>query len=249
MKGLIIYLTILTILLMGSVVNAGFGLFVHCEDYLCVEGTEVKFEFLFTNNLNSSIIVYNMLVVDENTRENLAVFDEPYIVPIGGNHDINLSTIIRKPLEGYTFYLKPCVKVGFEGSNETKYVCGLVGDQFTITPREKVDCIVDNDCSPGSVCSGKYKCITLECADDEAILKHSCGKLSCKKTEKAINHICVKTGIYAIPGHYWIIGIFFMIIVMIVIYFGGKSPQKKDSEDSEISEKKRRQKKSKRRRK
>jgi hypothetical protein len=244
MKGLIFYLMILTAVLISTPIWAAFGLYVHCDNFLCVEGTEVKFEFLFQNTLNESIIVYNILIVDENTRENLALFDETYVIPPEGVHDVNLTTKIRRPIEGYTFFLKPCIKVGFEGSNESKYVCGEIGRQLTVTPREKVDCIKDNDCSVGYSCSERYSCNPLECQTHEAVLDHSCAKLVCKKGEEAINNQCVKVGIYAISAIYWIIGIIILLLVIIILFSKTKKNKDytKDTEKEEKSEKRKRKK-------
>jgi hypothetical protein len=229
---LALFLIISTILV--SNVFAGIDVTHKCIDFRCVEGTDVTFEFFVDNNIEESIIIDRFMVVERDTLEVIAFYNEKYVLPPGSEIEINITLPIKMPLEGYTYFYNPCIIVSsiddFDNNIPGQYVCGDITKTLTVTPRERVECIQDSDCKEGMYCSKNYSCLFLDCKDDEAIVGNKCMKLVCNNFEIAKDHICQKKSILKSPILIWIGLLVLVLIILAYIIFVSKSNPKPKSD-------------------
>lgn len=198
-------------LLMLPIALAGIDVEHKCSDFLCIEGTPVTFSMEVYNNLNHTLVIDNFFLIEKNTQEILAFYDEQvFTVPSGELVALNLSKPVEMPNQGFTYYYVPCVNASIKDTNESQFICSQTIRTLTVTPEENVDCIEDEDCEVGYRClQGRHVCQALDCEDDEAILPHSCMQLSCGPYEVARNHQC--------EGNNYVIPIFIAVLVIVVV--------------------------------
>ena len=178
---------ILLFIIMLVVINSVFSLAsiditYSCENRNCLEGTPVNFTVAIGNNINKTISIDNIKVVETNTRQILALnLMKEEILESGERGEYLIQTLVAKPInETYTYYFVPCfsAKIFDEGGgiSEQGEVCGEIEKSMPILPLGKVWCETDDECNWNEYCNtfSLYKCVTLECAEGETSWNHTC---------------------------------------------------------------------------
>jgi hypothetical protein len=208
------YLIIITLLAGVSLVNASIEADYRCEDFLCVEGTDLNFELWFYNNANINVTVNSFFVIDKNTQDILVAYNaQKFDVPPGEEVQLNLTTSVMAPRTGFTHYYVPCINAS--GENESEIVCSRTIKTITITPKTEVECVENSDCMEGYTCNRTHYCQELMCDDDEAILPHSCLELYCGPFSSAKEHACRQSVILS----YWPHALIAAIILIAYLFW------------------------------
>lgn len=180
-------------MIMASAAFASIDVHHSCENTLCAVNDPVTFEFEIYNNLESDIVIYTVLALDNKNFTPLAREQISVLLPGKQTGWINLTKQVDLPDEGFTWYYNPCMLVAFAHTpNVTQKICGDAERQLTLTPESKLGCREDVQCEAGTYCNQRtYRCMELECADNEAVFTNECRELACGKNELAQNHTCV----------------------------------------------------------
>jgi len=155
-----------------------------CQKKSCIEGSMVKWTVPVYNNINKTIIVEYINIIDSNSIS-IAFYDaeKDKTLNPGESYTYVFDTLITAPPSGYTWYYKPCMRIRIEGSSKSGLVCRDAVKSFTVLPISKAGCIFSSDCAINEECD-KYtqKCKLLECGEDQAIKNHECISKSYLKT-------------------------------------------------------------------
>jgi uncharacterized membrane protein YciS (DUF1049 family) len=173
MKKIIAYLLIL---LMLPLAFASIDSTAECEKKSCVEGSIVHWTVPVVNNINKTIIIEYIRIVDANSIS-MAYYDaekNKTLAP-GENYTYEFDTLITAPLSGYTWYYKPCMRITVEGGSESQFVCGGAVKSFSVLPISKTGCLLDSDCPINEVCDDyTMKCVSLGCENGNAVKGNAC---------------------------------------------------------------------------
>lgn len=201
-------------LLVVATVYASIDSVPECQKKSCVQGSIVHWTVPVYNNINRTIKIEYIRLLDENDlsiayydaeRNKTLKPDESYVY--------EFEQLIVAPPKGYTWYYKPCMRVWVEGANESGFVCKDVIKTFTVLPRLKAECFLDSDCATNEKCEeDTLKCISLECEKDEAVENHRCVSKNLYKKVSSTTRIIVLAAI---------------IVVLAVIIFFIAKPKKK----------------------
>jgi hypothetical protein len=173
MKKTIVYMMIL---LMLPLAFASIDASYKCEKKSCVEGSMVHWKVPVVNNIDKTIIVEYIRLVDENSFS-IAYYDaeKNRTFRPGENYTYEFDTLISAPPSGYTWYYKPCMRIRAEGGSESQFVCKDVVKSFSVLPRDKAECMLDSDCPINEACDDyTQKCRSLECASGYAVKDNAC---------------------------------------------------------------------------
>jgi hypothetical protein len=147
-----------------------------CDKKSCVEGSMAHWSVAVSNNINKTIVVEYIRLVDENDLS-IAYHDaerNKTFVP-GESYIYTFDTLIVAPPSGYTWYYKPCMRVRLEGSNTSQFVCKDGVKSFSVLPKDKTECSSDEDCAINEICEQyTLKCKSIECKEGEAVNDHQC---------------------------------------------------------------------------
>ena len=219
----------LMVLLSCSLAFASIDSAAECEKKSCVEGSMVHWTVPVSNNINSSIIIEYIRIVDDNSLS-MAYYDAERNKTLepGESYIYEFDTLIAAPPSGYTWYYKPCMRVRLEGSSESQFVCKDAVKSFTVLPRSKADCFLDSDCAVNEVCDGyTLKCKALECEDGDVVKDHECSSESFyEKISGARNMILISIGVVVL-----------IIVAIVLLSRKGGSEEDDESWDDEESKK------------
>ena len=147
-----------------------------CEKKSCVEGSIMHWTVPVFNNINKTIIVEYIRLVDENSLS-VAFYDaerNKTFAP-GEIYIYKFDQLIVAPPSGYTWYYEPCMRVRLEGSNSSEFICKDAVKTFSVIPKDKAQCSTNSDCAVNEKCDEyTLKCVSLNCMAGEAVKDHSC---------------------------------------------------------------------------
>lgn len=167
---------LLLILLTCSITYASIDSNYECKKKSCVEGSMVHWTVPVFNNINKTIKIEYIRLVDENSFS-VAYYDAERNKTLepGESYVYEFDQLIVAPPSGYTWYYRPCMRVWVEGAEESGFVCKDGTKSFTVLPRLKAGCFLDSDCATNEKCEEfTLKCISLGCKKDEAVENHRC---------------------------------------------------------------------------
>lgn len=208
---------IVLLILATTLVSASIEVEHKCPSPLCVEGEGIDFVITIGNNLNQTITIHEIALVEENSLNIIAQKDLKENLAADKIAEYTIKTKGIMPKEGFTYFYYPCIKVSFSETNKTqKLICSEKRESLTLTPRDKVDCFKDSECEDSKYCHPtRYKCTDLECAEDEAILPHKCMKLSCPEGYE--NHQCKTTKQLSFNYQPYLISIGIILLIILII--------------------------------
>ncbi|MBW2992732.1 hypothetical protein KY345_05955 [Candidatus Woesearchaeota archaeon] len=207
------------LLIMSSMVFASIDSDVKCLKKSCVEGSMAHWTVSVYNNINSTIVVEYVRMVDENSYS-VAYYDAEgeKTLEHGERYVYEFDQLIVAPPSGYTWYYKPCMRVRLEGGTESVFVCKDTVKTFSVLPRDKAECLSDKDCALNEKC-------------DEYTLK--CTELSCITGEAVKDHECISGNLYnKIPSSAKI-AILAAIVVVLIIIIAAVATMRAGDEDEE----------------
>jgi hypothetical protein len=170
------YLLILSVLIGCSIAFASIDASYECDKKSCVEGSMVHWTVPVSNNINKTITVEYIRLVNENALS-IAYYDAERNKTLNPDESYvyKFDTLITAPPSGYTWYYKPCMRVLIEGAAESEFVCKDAVKSFTVLPKEKTGCLTDSDCAINEFCEDyTLKCAKLECESGNVVKDHGC---------------------------------------------------------------------------
>ncbi len=150
-----------------------------CADKRCLEGTPINYTISVTNNLNKTIQILLVSIVDVNTQQLISSYRLEKSLNPSEDYTITYEDTIISPKEGYTFQYKPCIQVSVLNADSSVDNSGIVCDRviksLTVLPLSKIECEADWQCSNNQFCDNKfYRCKDLECENYTFPLMHEC---------------------------------------------------------------------------
>ena len=149
-----------------------------CSNPKCLEGTPINYSIAIENNLNYTIRVSGIKILDIQTNQTLSTFDfEKVFAPREFYRVIYEDTVIA-PQQGYTFIFVPCIQVNVYGKDrkiiDAGAVCDTTEKSMTVLPLSKIQCEADFQCKNNQYCDKFYKCHDLKCENYSFPITHTC---------------------------------------------------------------------------
>lgn len=158
----------------------------------CVEGSLVNWSVSVLNNINRSVVVGDVFVVDVGTYQLIALHNsEDVLLKPGGLHVFRFQNLVPAPLNGgYTFQFKPCFNVS--AGDDSAVVCRDFVESFNVLPLSKVKCFSDSDCGSAESClRSAGKCKVLDCSSGEVVVGHKCVLSGCSWFQYRFGSGCI----------------------------------------------------------
>ena len=211
MKGLFVLLCVflLVVGLVSATIEADFD----CGVGDCVEGSSMKWSITVFNNINSSIVVGQLFVVDVDTNQLIALHNSEDIELAPKElHVFKFENLVPAPLNGgYTFQFKPCFNASL--SNLSAVVCKDAVESFSVIPLSKIECFSSSDCDTNKFCFGDIKkCRILDCKSGEVIVGHECVLPVCSWFEINSSSGCSVNPLFLLSAVLVFVGIILFVI-------------------------------------
>lgn len=226
MKGLFVLLC--AFLLVAGVVSATIEADFDCGVGDCVEGSSVNWSITVYNNINKSIVVGQLFVVDVDTNQLIALHNSEDIELAPKElHVFKFENLVPAPSNGgYTFQFKPCFNAS--SGKESSVVCKDSVDSFSVIPLSKIECFSSSDCGTNEFCFGDTKkCKSLDCKSGEVIVGHECVLPVCSWFENNSSKGCSVNPLLLLSSVLVFVG-----IILFVIASNIKGKRKKNKKGS-----------------
>ena len=207
-----LFVLFFVLLLAAAFVHAGIDASFVCDNNNCVEGASMNWSVSIFNNINKSIVVGQIYIVDVNTNQLIALHNsEEVLLAPQESHVFSFSNLVSAPISGYTFSFRPCFNASL--GDVSSVVCKSSAKTLTVVPLSKIECFSSSDCDSNEFClSDTKKCKPLSCKDGEVIADHKCVLPVCAWYQSAVSDGCVFNPLLVISVLLIVVGVVLFVI-------------------------------------